>query len=252
MKIIVPIKRVVDPYVNIRVKSDSSGVETDNVKMAMNPFDEIAIEEAVRLQEAGTASQVVAVTIGNASADETLRSALAIGADRAIRIESKEELQPLSVAKVLEKVTIEEEGDLVIMGKQAIDNDNNQTGQMLSALLAWPQGTFISEQKIKGDYIEVSREIDNGLETISLKLPAVLTTDLHLNEPRYIKLPNIMKAKKKSIDVKSFTDIGLNVETLKARFTVKSVNEPPVRKAGIMVNSVDELLEKLRDETNII
>ena len=252
MKIIVPIKRVVDPYVNIRVKSDASGVETDNVKMAMNPFDEIAVEEAVQLLEAGTASEVIAVTIGNASTDETLRNALAIGADRAIRIEAEEELQPLSVAKVLAKVISEEDAGLVIMGKQAIDNDNNQTGQMLSALLGWSQGTFISEQKIDGDSVEVIREIDGGLETVSLKMPAVLTTDLRLNEPRYIKLPNIMKAKKKPIDVKSFADFGIDDDALKARFSVKSVQEPPVREAGIIVNSADELLEKLRDEANVI
>ena len=209
MKIIVPIKRVVDPYVSIQVKSDESGISTDGVKMSMNPFDEIAVEEAVRLQEAGIASEVVAITIADASSDETLRSALAIGADRAIRIDHDDELQPLSVAKALKAAIEAENAGLVLMGKQAIDNDNNQTGQMLSALLGWSQGTFISEQKIKDDTVQETREIDNGLETLSLKLPAVLTTDLRLNEPRYIKLPNMMKAKKKPLDAVSYTHLTL-------------------------------------------
>ena len=252
MKIIVPIKRVVDPYVSVQVKNDESGVNTDGVKMSMNPFDEIAVEEAVRLQEAGVASEIVAVTIADASSDETLRSALAIGADRAIRIEHNEELQPLSIAKVLKAVTENEHAGLVLMGKQAIDNDNNQTGQMLSALLGWSQGTFISEQEIKGDSVQVTREIDNGLETLSLTLPAVLTTDLRLNEPRYIKLPNMMKAKKKPLEVQTMADFGVEDEALAAKFTVQKVQEPPTRQAGVMVNSVSELISKLRDEAKVL
>ena len=252
MKIIVPIKRVVDPYVSIQVKSDESGINTDGVKMSMNPFDEIAIEEAVRLQEAGSASEVIAVTIADASSDETLRSALAIGADRAIRIDCSDELQPLSIAKVLKEVIKSEEAGLVLMGKQAIDNDNNQTGQMLSAILGWSQGTFISEQKLDGDTVNVTREIDNGLETLALKLPAVLTTDLRLNEPRYIKLPNMMKAKKKPLDVKSFADFNVADDVLKAKFTVQKIQEPPTRQAGVIVDSVSELVEKLRDEAKVV
>ena len=252
MKIIVPIKRVVDPYVSIQVKSDESGVKTDGIKMSMNPFDEIAIEEAVRLQEAGIASEVVAITIADASSDETLRSALAIGADRAIRIDYDDELQPLSIAKVLEKVVETEQGNLVLMGKQAIDNDNNQTGQMLSALLGWSQGTFISEQEIKDNSVVITREIDNGLETLALTLPAVLTTDLRLNEPRYIKLPNMMKARKKPLDVKTMADFGVEDDALAAKFTVQKVQEPPTRQAGIMVNSVSELISKLRDEAKVL
>ncbi len=252
MKIIVPIKRVVDPYVSIRVKSDETGVDTDGVKMSMNPFDEIAVEEAVQLQEAGTASEVIVVTIADASSDETLRSALAIGADRAIRIDSDSELQPLSIAKVLKGAIDAEDAGLVLMGKQAIDNDNNQTGQMLSALLGWSQGTFISEQTIDGDTVKVTREIDNGLETLRLKMPAILTTDLRLNEPRYIKLPNMMKAKKKPLDVKTFADYGINDDSLASGFTVLKVEEPPTRKAGITVENVSELIEKLRDEANVI
>ena len=252
MKIIVPIKRVVDPYVSIRVKSDETGVDTDGVKMSMNPFDEIAVEEAVQLQEAGTATEVIALTIADSSSDETLRSALAIGADRAIRIDCETELQPLSIAKVLKSVVEAEGADLVLMGKQAIDNDNNQTGQMLSALLGWSQGTFISEQTIDGDTVKVTREIDNGLETLTLKLPAVLTSDLRLNEPRYIKLPNMMKAKKKPLDTKTFADYGIADDALAAGFTVQKVQEPPTRKAGITVDSVSELIEKLRDEANVL
>ena len=252
MKIIVPIKRVVDPYVSIQVKSDESGVNTDGIKMSMNPFDEIAVEEAVRLHEAGIASEVVAVTIADASSDETLRSALAIGADRAIRVDCENELQPLSVAKVLKAVIDEEQAGLVLMGKQAIDNDNNQTGQMLSALLGWSQGTFISEQEISNETVTVTREIDNGLETLSLKLPAVLTTDLRLNEPRYIKLPNMMKAKKKPLDVKTMVEYGVIDEALVAKFTVQKVQEPATRQAGVMVDNVSELINKLRDEANVL
>ncbi len=252
MKIIVPIKRVVDPYVSVQVKSDESGVSTDGVKMSMNPFDEIAVEEAVRLQEAGIASEVVAITIADASSDETLRSALAIGADRAIRIDHDDELQPLSVAKALKAAIEAENAGLVLMGKQAIDNDNNQTGQMLSALLGWSQGTFISEQKIKDDTVQVTREIDNGLETLSLKLPAVLTTDLRLNEPRYIKLPNMMKAKKKPLDVKTMADYGVEDDALAAKFTLQKVQEPPTRQAGIIVDNAAELISKLRDEAKVL
>ena len=252
MKIIVPIKRVVDPYVSVQVKSDESGVSTDGVKMSMNPFDEIAVEEAVRLQEAGIASEVVAITIADASSDETLRSALAIGADRAIRIDHDDELQPLSVAKALKAAIEAENAGLVLMGKQAIDNDNNQTGQMLSALLGWSQGTFISEQKIKDDTVQVTREIDNGLETLSLTLPAVLTTDLRLNEPRYIKLPNMMKAKKKPLDVKTMADYGVENDALAAKFTVQKVQEPPTRQAGIIVDNAAELISKLRDEAKVL
>lgn len=252
MKIIVPIKRVVDPYVSIQVKSDESGVNTDGIKMSMNPFDEIAVEEAVRLHEAGIASEVVAVTIADASSDETLRSALAIGADRAIRVDYENELQPLSVAKVLKAVIDEEQAGLVLMGKQAIDNDNNQTGQMLSALLGWSQGTFISKQEISSETVTVTREIDNGLETLSLKLPAVLTTDLRLNEPRYIKLPNMMKAKKKPLDVKTMVEYGVIDEALVAKFTVQKVQEPATRQAGVMVDNVSELINKLRDEANVL
>ena len=252
MKIIVPIKRVVDPYVSIQVKSDESGVNTDGIKMSMNPFDEIAVEEAVRLHEAGIASEVVAVTIADASSDETLRSALAIGADRAIRVDYENELQPLSVAKVLKAVIDEEQAGLVLMGKQAIDNDNNQTGQMLSALLGWSQGTFISKQEISSETVTVTREIDNGLETLSLKLPAVLTTDLRLNEPRYIKLPNMMKAKKKPLDVKTMVEYGVIDEALVAKFTAQKVQEPATRQAGVMVDNVSELINKLRDEANVL
>lgn len=252
MKIIVPIKRVIDPYVTIQVKTDESGVENENVKMSMNPFDEIAVEEAVRLQEAGLASEVIAVSIGENNVQETLRNALAIGADRAVLINSKDELQPLSVAKVLKAFVDQEQGNLVIMGKQAIDNDNNQTGQMLAGLLNWSQGTFISSQEISQDMVKVTREVDGGLQTLELKLPAVLTTDLRLNEPRYIKLPNIMKAKKKSIDEINFSDIGINESDLAPRYEITAVQEPAARKPGVMVNSVDELIEKLRNETTAI
>lgn len=252
MKIIVPIKRVIDPYVAIQVKTDESGVETENVKMSMNPFDEIAVEEAVRLQESGTASEVIVVSIGQNDSQETLRNALAIGADRAVLITSETELQPLSIAKTLKAFVEKEQGDLVIMGKQAIDNDNNQTGQMLAGLLNWSQGTFISEQEIADNKVKVTREVDGGLQTLSLNLPAVLTTDLRLNEPRYIKLPNIMKAKKKPIDEIDFADLGINDSDLAPRFKVETVQEPAIRNPGVMVNSVDELIEKLRNETKTI
>lgn len=252
MKIIVPIKRVIDPYVTIQVKTNESGVETENIKMAMNPFDEIAIEEAVRLQESGVASEIIAVSIGKNSVQETLRNALAIGADRAVLINSEDELQPLSVAKVLKAFVEQEQGDLVIMGKQAIDNDNNQTGQMLAGLLNWPQGTFINQQEINKGSVKVTREVDGGLQTLTLTLPAVLTTDLRLNEPRYIKLPNIMKAKKKPINEMSFADIGINEASISQRFEVLKVQEPDTRTPGVIVDSVDNLIEKLHDGTNSI
>ncbi len=245
MKIIVPIKRVIDAYVTISVKADESGVQTDNVKMSMNPFDEIAIEEAVRLREAGIATEIIAVTIGSDASVDVLRSALAIGADRAVRIPSDTEAQPLAVAKILKAFTEKESGDLVILGKQAIDYDNNQTGQMLAGLLGWPQGTFISEQTIDGDSVSVIREIDGGLQTIKLSLPAVLTTDLRLNEPRYIKLPNMMKAKKKPIEEVNLDELGAG--DISNKYTINSVSEPAERQKGIMVNNVDELLEKLRE-----
>ena len=256
MKIIVPIKRVIDAYVTIQVKSDETGVETDNVKMSMNPFDEIAVEEAVRLQEAGVASEVIAVTIGDSNCQETLRNALAIGADRAVLIDTPAEtsngLQPLNIAKVLKAFVDKEQGDLVIMGKQAIDNDNNQTGQMLAGLLNWSQGTFISEQNLSDGKVTVTREVDGGLQTIALQLPAVLTTDLRLNEPRYIKLPNIMKAKKKPIDEITFSDLDLADNATHSSVTVLSVKEPAERQAGVKVANVAELVEKLRNETNVL
>lgn len=249
MKVLVPIKRVVDHNVKVRVKSDGSGVDLANVKMAMNPFCEIAVEEAVRLKEAGTVSEIVVVTIGTKSSQEQLRTALALGADRAILVETEEEPQPLSIAKALKAVYDEESPNLVILGKQAIDGDNNQTGQMLAALAGLPQGTFASEVKVDGDKVQVTREIDGGLQTVELSLPAIVTTDLRLNEPRYASLPNIMKAKKKPLDVKSAEDLGVDftptVKTLK-------VEAPAERQAGIVVGSVDELVDKLKNEAKVI
>jgi len=249
MKILVPIKRVIDYNVRVRVRSDKTGVELDNVKMSMNPFDEIAIEEAVRLNETGQADEVVAVTIGPVACQEILRAALALGAHRAIHVETTTETQPLGVAKTLKALVEKEKPGLVLMGKQAIDDDCNQTGQMLAALLDWPQGTFISEQKISGDVIKVVREIDGGLETIRLKLPAVLTTDLRLNEPRYAALPNIMKAKQKPLDV--ITPEDLSVDLTPHHRTLR-VEEPSVRQAGIKVETVSELVEKLKTEAKVI
>ncbi|HLR17812.1 MAG TPA: electron transfer flavoprotein subunit beta/FixA family protein [Alcanivoracaceae bacterium] len=249
MKVLVPIKRVVDHNVKVRVKSDGSGVDLANVKMAMNPFCEIAVEEAVRLKEAGTVSEIVVVTIGTKAAQEQLRTALALGADRAILVETDEEPQSLSIAKALKAVYDEESPNLVILGKQAIDGDNNQTGQMLAALAGLPQGTFASEVKVEGDKVQVTREIDGGLQTVELSLPAIVTTDLRLNEPRYASLPNIMKAKKKPLDVKSAADLGVDftpsVKTLK-------VEAPAERQAGIIVGSVDELVDKLKNEAKVI
>ena len=249
MKVLVAVKRVVDYNVKIRVKADGSGVETANVKFSMNPFDEIAVEEAVRLKEAGKATEIVAVSMGPAQCQETLRTALAIGADRAIHVVTDAELQPLAVAKMLKALVEKENPDLVILGKQAIDDDCNQTGQMLAALLGWPQGTFASKVALDGSSLEVTREIDGGLERVGLTLPAIVTTDLRLNEPRYASLPNIMKAKKKPLD--STTPADLGVDPAPRLVTVK-VDEPPVRKAGVKVGSVAELVGKLKNEAKVI
>jgi electron transfer flavoprotein beta subunit len=249
MKILVPVKRVVDFNVKVRVKADGSGVETANVKMSMNPFDEIAVEEAVRLKEAGAATEIVAVSIGPAQCQETLRTALAIGADRAILVEAGADVQPLGVAKTLQKLVGREAPQLVILGKQAIDDDSNQTGQMLAALLAWPQATFASKVKIAGAEVEVIREVDGGLETVAVKLPAVVTTDLRLNEPRYVTLPNIMKAKKKTLEVIKPQDLGVD---LTPRLKTLKVEEPPKRKAGVRVKNVEELVAKLKNEAKAI
>ena len=249
MKILVPIKRVVDYNVRIRVKKDGSGVETANVKMSMNPFCEIAVEEAVRIVEAGNADEIIVVTIGGRQCQDILRTALAMGADRAILVETDVAVQPLAIAKLL-KAAVEREGPgLVITGKQAIDDDNNQTGQMLSALLGWPQATFASNIEFTGDGLRVAREVDDGLETIAVKLPAVVTTDLRLNEPRYVKLPNIMKAKKKPLDVVTPDDLGVDVTP---GIEVLNVGEPPVRSAGVRVADVQELVGKLRNEAKVI
>ena len=253
MKILVPVKRVIDYSVKARVKSDQSGVELNNVKMSINPFDEIAIEEAIRLKEAGTASEVIAVSIGVEKAQETLRTALAMGADRAILIKATDsvdvDIEPLAVAKLLAKVTEEEAPGMVILGKQAIDNDMNATGQMLSALLGWSQVTYASKLEVDGDTLKVTREVDDGLQNITAKMPAVVTADLRLNEPRYVKLPNIMKAKKKPLDIKTPEDYGVDVSP---RLTIKSVVEPPARQAGIKVESVTELLDKLKNEAEVL
>ena len=243
MKILVPVKRVVDYNVKIRVKADGSGVELANVKMSMNPFDEIAVEEALRLKEAGKAEEVVVVSIGPAQAQETLRTALAMGADRAILVKVDETTEPLGVAKVLKGVVEAEKPELVILGKQAIDDDANQTGQMLAALLGWAQATFASKLEIDGGKAKVTREVDGGLQVIEVKLPAIVTTDLRLNEPRYASLPNIMKAKSKPLAVKSPADYGVDIAP---RLKVLKVEEPPVRQAGVTVGSVDELVSKLK------
>lgn len=245
MKILVPVKRVVDYNVKVRVKSDKSGVELANVKMSMNPFDEIAVEEAIRLKEAGKAEEIIVVSIGPKQAQETLRTGLAMGADRGILVEHGAETEPLSVAKVLKGIVEEEKPDLVILGKQAIDDDCNQTGQMLAELLGWPQGTFASEVSPEDGSLNVTREIDGGLETIKLSMPAVVTTDLRLNEPRYASLPNIMKAKRKPIAEKTPADFGVDMSP---RLTIVEVNEPPVREAGIKVDSVTQLVEKLKEK----
>jgi len=249
MKVLVPIKRVVDYNVKVRVRSDGSGVETANVKMSMNPFDEIAVEEAMRLKEAGLASEVVVVSCGVTACQETLRTGLAIGADRALLVESEVELQPLAVAKLLQAVCVREAPGLVIMGKQAIDDDSNQTGQMLAGLLGWPQATFASKLKLADGRAQVTREVDGGLETVSIRLPAVVTTDLRLNEPRYVTLPNIMKAKKKTLDVLKPAELGVDVSP---RLKTLKVEEPPVRKAGIKVADVQALIDKLKNEAKVI
>ena len=243
MKVLVPVKRVIDYNVKVRVKSDQSGVDLANVKMSMNPFDEISVEEAVRLKEAGTATEIVVVSIGPQQAQETIRTALAMGADRGILIKTDETTEPLTVAKLLAKVVAEESPDMVILGKQAIDDDCNQTGQMLGALLGWPQGTFASEVKVDGGKINVTREVDGGLQTVALDGPAIVTVDLRLNEPRYASLPNIMKAKKKPIDEKSPADYGVDMTP---RLTVVKVTEPPVRQAGEKVEDVATLVAKLK------
>jgi len=249
MKVLVPVKRVVDYNVKIRVKADGSGVETANVKMSMNPFDEIAVEQAVRLKEAGQAEEVVAVSIGPKQSQETIRTALAMGADRGVHVEHDGEVEPLAVAKMLKAVVEKEGPGLVLCGKQAIDDDANQTGQMLAALLGWAQGTFASKLEIEGDKAKVTREVDGGLETVSLKTPAVISVDLRLNEPRYASLPNIMKAKKKPIEAMSPADLGVDPTP---RLKVVKVSEPPPRKGGVKVGSVDELVEKLKNEAKVI
>ncbi len=243
MKILVPVKRVIDYNVKPRVKADGSGVDLANVKMSMNPFDEIAVEEAIRLKEKGPAEEIIAVSVGPAKATETLRTALAMGADRAILIQTDETVEPLAVAKLLAKVVEAEAPKLVILGKQAIDDDSNQTGQMLAALLGWGQGTFASKVVVEGDSVDVTREVDGGLETVKLKLPAIVTTDLRLNEPRYASLPNIMKAKSKPLEQKTPDDYGVDIAS---RLTTLKVVEPPVRQAGIKVADVDELVAKLK------
>ena len=249
MKVLVPVKRVVDKDIKIRVKADSSGVELANVKMSMNPFDEIAVEEAIRLKEAGKASEIVAVSIGPQQAAETIRTALAMGADRGILVKTDVTVEPLAVAKILKAVIDAEQPGLVIMGKQAIDDDSNQTGQMLAALLNWPQGTFASKLVIEGSDVLVTREVDGGLQTVRLKGPAVVTTDLRLNEPRYASLPNIMKAKKKPIDDKTPEAYGVDV---KPRLEIVKTAEPPSRKSGVKVGSVAELVGKLKNEAGVL
>lgn len=249
MKILVPVKRVVDFNVKIRIKPDGSGVETANVKMSMNPFDEIAVEEAIRLKEAGKATEIVAVSIGPAKAQETLRTALAMGADRAILVTTDIAVEPLTVAKILQKIAEKEEPELIILGKQAIDDDSNQTGQMLASLLGWPQGTFASKIASADGRITVTREVDGGLQTVNLKLPAIVTADLRLNEPRYASLPNIMKAKKKPLEEIDAAEFGIALEP---RIKVLKTAEPEERKAGIKVGSAAELVDKLRNEAGVL
>ena len=249
MKILVPVKRAVDKDVKIRVKSDGSGVELSNVKMSMNPFDEIAVEEAIRLKEAGKATEIIAVSIGPAQAAETIRTALAMGADRGILVKTEGTAEPLAVAKILKAIAAAEQPGLIVMGKQAIDDDSNQTGQMLAALLGWSQGTFASKVAIEGNALMVTREVDGGLQTVKLKMPAIVTTDLRLNEPRYASLPNIMKAKKKPIDDKTAADYGVDI---KPHLEIVKTTEPPVRKAGVKVKTVAELIDKLKNEAGAI
>jgi electron transfer flavoprotein beta subunit len=249
MKVLVPVKRVVDANVKVRVKPDGSGVDLANVKMAMNPFDEIAVEEALRLKEGGKATEIVCVSIGAAQAAETIRTGLAMGADRGIHVKVEGTVEPLAVAKILKKIVDEEKPGLVVLGKQAIDDDCNQTGQMLAALLGWPQGTFASKVAIDGDHVSVTREVDGGLQTVKLKMPAVVTTDLRLNEPRYASLPNIMKAKKKPIAEKTPQDLGVDTAP---RLKVLKTSEPPGRKAGVKVKTVAELVDKLKNEAGVL
>ena len=249
MKVLVPIKRVVDYNVKIRVKSDNSGVELSNVKMSMNPFDEIAVEEAIKLKEAGTVSEIVVLSIGPQQSQETIRTALAMGADRGILVKTDELVEPLNVAKIIKAATEEEKPDLIILGKQAIDDDSNQTGQMLAALLGWSQGTFASELKINDGKANVVREIDGGLQTLEIKLPSIITTDLRLNEPRYASLPNIMKAKKKPIDEKLPEDYNLEISPM---LEIVKVSEPAQREAGIKVETVEELVDKLKNEAGVL
>ena len=249
MKVLVPVKRVVDYNVKVRVKSDGTGVDIANVKMSMNPFDEIAVEEAVRLREKGVVTEVIAVSCGVTQCTETLRTAMAIGADRAILVETDAELQPLAVAKILKALADKEAPHLFIMGKQAIDDDSNQTGQMLAALLDWPQATFANKVEVSGDVVNVTREVDGGLETLALKLPAVVTTDLRLNEPRYVTLPNIMKAKKKTVDTFKPEDLGVDVAP---RLKTLKVVEPAKRSAGIKVPDVATLVDKLKNEAKVL
>jgi electron transfer flavoprotein beta subunit len=249
MKVLVPVKRVIDYNVKARVKSDQSGVDLANVKMSMNPFCEIAVEEAVRLREKGVATEVVAVSIGVTQAQETLRTALAMGADRAILLQSDQDLEPLAVAKALQALIAEEQPQLVLMGKQAIDGDNNATGQMLSALLGWPQATFASKIEVDGSKAKVTREVDGGLQTLEIDLPAIVTADLRLNEPRYASLPNIMKAKKKPLDVKEVGSLGVD---LAPRLKVLKVTEPPKRAGGIKVETAADLVSKLKNEAGVL
>ena len=249
MKVLVPVKRVIDYNVKVRVKADNSGVELANVKMAMNPFDEIAVEQALRLKEAGGAAEVVVVSIGPAQNQETIRTALAMGADRGIHIEASHDIEPLAVAKLLKAVVERESPGLVLVGKQAIDDDCNQTGQMLAALLGWAQGTFVSALDVSGDSAKIVREVDGGLEHLEIKMPAIVSVDLRLNEPRYASLPNIMKAKKKPIDSMTINDLGVNI---KPRLSVIKVEEPAIREAGVKVADVRELVEKLKNEAKVI
>ena len=249
MKILVPVKRVVDYNVKIKIKSDNSGVDLENVKMAMNPFDEIAVEEAVRLKEKKLCDEIIAISIGSLKSEETIRTALAMGADKGILVETSEDVQPLEVAKILNEIIKKNNPDLVLMGKQAIDDDSNQTGQMLAALLGWPQGTFASKLEINKQEINVTREIDGGLETLSIKMPAVVTTDLRLNEPRYASLPNIMKAKQKPIERIKSNDLGVDI---KQRIKILEITEPPKKEAGIKVKSVKELVSKLHNDEKVI
>ena len=249
MKVLVPIKRVVDYNVKIRVKSDNSGVELANVKMSMNPFDEIAVEEAIRLKESGTVSEIIVLSVGPQQSQETTRTALAMGADRGILVKTDEFVEPLNVAKIIKAISDDEKPEIIILGKQAIDDDSNQTGQMLAALLGWSQGTFASELKISDGKINVIREVDGGLQTIDLKLPSVITTDLRLNEPRYASLPNIMKAKKKPIEEKNPEDYNIQISPM---LEVVKVSEPAQREAGIKVETVEELVDKLKNEAGVI